>query len=199
MRIVKISEASGKDKNEEITQEMRDWFQKRTNNHVALVQKWSEKIEKQFPELKGLVDQAQKHDASKYEEPERTPYIFVTWDYKCKDDGITWDCPDYIKDMMDDATNHHVINNSHHPESVAEKKVGLINRRDRDASPDEMVNATSMKDLDIGEMCADWCAMSEEKNNTPQSWAKKKINKRWKFNDDQVDLIYQILDAVWKD
>jgi len=46
--------------------------------------------------------------------------------------------------------------------------------------------------------CADWAAMSEEKGtNTPQGWAGKNINKRWKFTKDQEYLIYDILDNIW--
>jgi hypothetical protein len=197
MRIVKISKRE-KNIEDRITDEMENWFKKRTDNHVKMVQEWAEKIEKAFPELEGLVDRAKDHDANKYKEPERTPYIFVSWDYKCKDDGVDWDCPENIKDMMNEATHHHVTRNRHHPEFHCGKKSNLINRDDRDKPPEEIVDATKMEDIDIGEMCADWCAMSEEKNNTPQEWAKKNINKRWDFNDSQVDLIYKILDKVWQ-
>ena len=67
----------------------------------------------------------------------------------------------------------------------------------RDKPPEEMIDATKMPDLDIAEMVADWCAVSEERGNTPKSWADKNVNVRWKFTDEQSDLIYEIIDAVW--
>jgi len=39
--------------------------------------------------------------------------------------------------------------------------------------------------------------MSEEKGNTPQTWADKNVNIRWKFNDKQKELIYKILNSIW--
>ncbi len=97
---------------------------------------------------------------------------------------------------MSKATEHHVKNNKHHPESSCEKEVGLINREDRDKPPKEMVDATNMKDLDIGEMAADWMAMSKEKGGTPKEWADKNVNIRWKFTDEQKDLIYELIENV---
>lgn len=193
MKITKVSD------NKEITKEMEDWFITRTDKHVSLVQKYAKKIEEAFPNLKGLVEQASTHDDTKYDEPEKTPYIFITWQYKMKDDGKEWKAPDDIKDMMNKATNHHVTSqkNRHHPESTCGKKTGLINRENRDAPPSGLVDGTKMNDIDIGEMCADWMSMSEEKGSTPQSWAKKNINIRWKFDEKQVELINKILDEVW--
>ena len=39
--------------------------------------------------------------------------------------------------------------------------------------------------------------MSEERGNSPQEWADKVINKRWKFTDEQVKLIYELLNNIW--
>ena len=55
-----------------------------------------------------------------------------------------------------------------------------------------------MIDDDIKEMVADWCAMSEEKGNTPKEWADKVVNKRWKFTSEQTKLIYTLIDKCWK-
>lgn len=194
MRIVKISEEDGI-----ITDEMEKWFEDRTNRHISLVQKYAKKIEDKFPECDGLVEQAKGHDSIKFEDPEKTPYVYISWDYKCKDDGKKFKLPADIKEKMNKATNHHVTKCRHHPEFHCGKKADLINRDDRDKPPDELVDATKMNDVDIGEMCADWMGMSEEKGNTPQEWAKKNVNIRWKFSNKQVDLIYKILDEIWED
>lgn len=179
-------------------QEMRDWFDKRTNKHIERVQKYCKKIEEYDERFKGLVEQAKDHDQSKFKDPEVDPYVYISWDYKCKDDGVDFKVPEGMGEKMNTATSHHVKNNSHHPEAHSEKEVDLINRKDRDTPPEEMIDATKMPDLDIAEMCSDWLSMSEEKNTNPRSWADKNVNVRWKFNDKQKDLIYELIDEIWE-
>lgn len=177
---------------------MREWFDRRTNKHIERVQKYCEKIEKYNPEkFKGLVEQAKDHDKSKFEDPEVNPYVHITWQYKCKEDGIEFEAPKDMDDKMNEATNHHVLNNRHHPEFHCGKKADVINRKDRD-KPKELIDATKMLDLDIGEMVADWMSMSEEKNSSPKDWADKNVNIRWKFNDNQKDLIYELIEEIWE-
>jgi hypothetical protein len=47
-------------------------------------------------------------------------------------------------------------------------------------------------------MCADWCAMSEERGNTPFEWAEKVINKRWQFGKEKEMFIYKVLNLMWE-
>lgn len=54
-----------------------------------------------------------------------------------------------------------------------------------------------MPDDAIIEMCADWCAMSKKYGNTPFEWADENINKLWKFDKHQIDLIYNTLHKMW--
>jgi hypothetical protein len=183
--------------NPENYDEMKAFFKKRTDMHVGLVQKYCRKIEDYDPErFKGLCDQAKYHDKSKYEDPEIEPYIYVTWSYRCKDKGEKFEVPDEIDKAMNEATQHHVISNKHHPEYYCGKKVGLINRKDRDKPPSEIVDATSMPVVSIAEMVGDWLAMSEEKGTSCKGWADKNVNIRWKFDDDQKDLIYELIDKI---
>ena len=183
---------------EEVTDEMIEFFDKRTANHIGLVQKYCQKIDAlKMDGLEDLIKKAEVHDASKLKEPEKTPYVYVTWDYKCKDDGTDFSPPSNIKDEMSKATKHHVKNNAHHPEFHSPKEVGLINREDRDKAPDEMVDATKMDKLSIAEMVADFCAMSKEKGNTPKEWVDKNVGVRWEFTDEQKKLIYELIDEVW--
>lgn len=177
--------------------EMKDFFDKRTRKHIDLVKKYAQKIADINPDLSGVVEQASTHDDSKYEEPEHTPYLYITWDYKCKDEGKDFQIPDGIKD--NDATLHHIKHNRHHPEFHDEGSgESSLNRNNRDEAPERATDAFKMTDIDIAEMVADWCAMSEEKGNSPQSWADKNVNKRWNFNDKQVDLIYKLMDDIWE-
>jgi len=180
------------------TPEMKDWFWQRTNNHIDSVKKYCYRIHKALPDE--YSDQlGAKHDYSKLESPEMEPYIHISWHYKMKDDGKEYEVSDQIKNDMDKATAHHVHTNSHHPEFHSPiKSDDQINRDDRDKPPAQLVDATSMPKVDVAEMVADWCAMSEEKGNTPQEWAKKNINIRWKFTDEQIKLIYDLIDLIWK-
>jgi len=181
---------------------MKDWFEKRTSKHIKSVQEYCQKIQDYDPErFSGLVDQAKTHDQSKFENPELDPYIYTTWKYKCKEDGTEFECPDGMDKKMDEMTEYHVLNknNRHHPEMHDGRKSGVTNTEDRDAPVTPIIDGTSMLDIDIAEMIGDWCSVSKERNNTPQAWGKKNINVRWKFTKEQEDLIYEVLDAIWKD
>jgi hydroxymethylpyrimidine pyrophosphatase-like HAD family hydrolase len=184
-----------------ITKEMIDWFVIRTNTHINLVQKYCQKISDKYLKYNkfiGIESRGNQHDSNKWLEPEVLPYIIVSWNYHCKDIGKEFYINTELKEKMDKASEHHVLNNSHHPESWSTKiNSEIINKDDRDGIPSEIIDAEKMDELGIAEMCADWCAMSEERNNTPKEWADKTVNKRWKFTDKQVTLIYDILNNIW--
>jgi len=181
------------------TEEMRKFYEKRTKKHISLVQKYCKKIyEYDKDRFDGLIERGKVHDQSKYENPEKDLYIYITWDYKCKDDGVKFEIPEKIKDKMNNATNHHVKHNAHHPEyHFDDKESNLINREDRDKPPVKKIDATKMADLDIAEMVADWLGMSEEKDSDPKDWADKNVNVRWKFTKKQKDLIYELIKEIW--
>jgi hypothetical protein len=192
---MKITKVAVKDDNYD---KMKEWFYKRTGDHIGSVQAYCHKIAKKFPEFAELIERAEKHDQSKYKDPEVDPYIYTTWKYKCKDDGVDFECPKEMEEKMTEATEHHVKNNRHHPEFHCDKTENLINENDRDKPPEEMIDATKMEDLDIAEMVADWCAVSKERGNSPKSWADSNVNVRWKFTADQKELIYHLIDEVWE-
>jgi hypothetical protein len=179
-------------------EKMRDWFYKRTAKHIDLVKKYCVKIfEYDEDRFEGLVERGEKHDESKYEDPEVDPYILISWQYKCKDDGIDWEPSEDMEDKMSKASEHHVKNNPHHPEFHCDQEKDMINKDDKDKPTDKIINATKMPDLDIAEMIADWMAMSEEKGDNPEDWANKNVNKKWKFDEDQEKLIYELINQVW--
>jgi hypothetical protein len=180
---------------DKITPEMSSWFEKRTNLHINLVKKYCRKIEAyDSVRFVGLSEQAKEHDQSKYEEPEREPYIYITWQYYCKEHGKKFDVPKDLETLMSKATEHHVKSNLHHPEYHSLEDVDFNNRGDRDKPPKKAINATEMPNMDIAEMAADWMAMSEEKETEPKDWAGKNVNVRWNFTPKQVDLIYELLE-----
>lgn len=187
---------------EEITKEMEDWFNKRTNKHIQLVKKYAELILKsdliKYINKSDFVKDICNHDQSKFIEPERTPYIYISWDYHCKDLNIPFEISEDMKKQMQDATDHHVWNNPHHPEFYDTTGLNGSDPNDRDNPSGNCLNCTSMPLIYIASMCADWMAMSEEKGNSPQEWAKKNVNIRWGFTKEQEDFIYLILNTIWK-
>ena len=173
--------------------EMVTWYKERTNRHINFVRKYIDKLPDMMESEKEV--RKRKHDSSKFSEPELSPYIWISWKYKCLADPDKnfedYNPPSNIDEMMNKATHHHVTTNSHHPEFHQDTK---LEERDSERS---IVDATKMPDVDIMEMCADWCAMSEELNNDPYEWAKNTVNKKWKFTKHQVDLLYKTLDQIW--
>ena len=176
--------------------EMLAWFEKRTKMHIDLVQKNCKKLEDFSERFDGLVEQAKNHDASKFEDPELDPYVYITWQYYCKEHNREFEAPKDMDKQTNKVTQHHVKHNKHHPEFHSDKEVDLINRSDRDKKPKEMIDATKMPNLDIGEMLADWAAVSQEKGTSLKGWADKNVNIRWKFTDEQKDLIYELVDVL---
>jgi hypothetical protein len=136
------------------------------------------------------------HDASKFEAPEYDPYVWLTWRYKCKDDGIPCVLPTGMEARINAATEHHILGNAHHPEAHQKRRSGLLNTADRDLPLREMIDATAMTVLDIAEMVADWAAMSEERGNTARAWADQNVNVRWRFTAAQVDFIDRLIDVA---
>jgi len=180
-------------------EDIKPHFEKRTKRHIELTQKFCKKIDRAFSkQFEGIVERGEQHDQSKYGKEELDPYIWLTWEYKCKDDGVECKMPQGMKEKIHAATEHHIRSNAHHPEfHVPKGQFAGINKKDRDKPPGKLIDATAMTDLDIAEMVADWCAMSEERGSTPRSWANQNVNVRWKFTPKQEKLIYKLIKAVW--
>lgn len=178
------------------TKEMRDYFNERTNNHIDLVKKYASIIESIDEDFNGLISIANDHDASKFEDIERLPYIFITWKYYAADNGIPFEISDSMKNKMADATLHHILNNKHHPEYWSNKEDVKLNDKDRDKPSDKIVIAYTMPNIYIGEMLADWKAVGEERGNTVRSWFDSNNGKRWKFSPSQEKLINKVINEI---
>lgn len=175
-------------------EEMEKWFVERTNYHIGLVQNAAMSVVDAYPEYEKVLEQVEEHDASKFEEPEQAPYIVLSWKKKQENEGKTFEITKKQQEAINEATLHHILNNSHHPEFYLEDKTEVeINKNDRDKS-DKCVDASRMLDLDIVEMVCDWQAMSEElQTNTAREWFDKQKNVRWCFSSAQEALIDKIL------
>lgn len=188
----------------EITEEMREYFTLRTRAHLFLVRKWSDyiaglndpRIERDLLDL-----ERDEHDYHKWEEPELTPYIFITWNYLCRRKGFDFRIPDEMKELMHEATFHHIKLHKHHPEYWDDNvTIQSLNKDDRDRpTGGALVDGTCMPLTYVAAMVADWLAMSEELGGHPKDWADKNVNIRWKFSKEQIDLIYFLIERVWND
>lgn len=186
-------------------EEKEQWFEDRTKRHIELVNKAAEMIAtypkeefRQF-DVNQLVDNCKNHDKSKFEEPERTPYIGISWRHKLEDkdfdpiNGKGYQTPGKLeKKEENDATLHHITTNSHHPEYWNKENANL-SAECRDES-DNCIDASKMSNLAIAEMVADWQAMSWElKKNTAREWFNKQKDVRWHFSPEQEKLIDKLL------
>ena len=177
---------------------VKEHFRTRTNNHISLVYKYLKKIaDLKLPEIDNDVLLQKGHDMSKFEEPEYTPYLHITWKYKMQGEGKTYNPPKEIEEAMRSATFFHVVHNPHHPEywdnNATIESINLVNR---DAKPEQRVDGTKMPLSNVAQMIADWCAVAEEKNTKTKDWADKNVNIRWTFNPDQVTFIYKLIDKL---
>lgn len=165
-----------------IPYDLQQLFKTRTDAHVALVNKYAAIVGYEFPN----------HDADKYDDlyPE---YCWLTWQKKHPNTVVPCDI-----DIMG-ATYKHIKANQHHPEywddTVSQNTA--LNKNDRDGVPPKPVDASNMNDVALIEMCADWCAMSEELGNTPQEWFAKNNGTRWLFTSSQVEFIENTLAEMW--
>lgn len=182
--------------------DMIDYFKYRTGYHLWCVRKWSDRIASlnDYRVDRVLLDKERdEHDAGKWLEPEYTPYLFITWGYKCKREGVFFELSPEIKEKTHEATFHHIKSHRHHPEFWDESvKIDGLNKDDRDSpSAGHIVDGTKMPLTYVASMVADWLAMSEELGGHPKEWADKNVNIRWKFSDEQIKLIYELIERVW--
>jgi hypothetical protein len=169
--------------------QIEELFFKRTTEHINRVKLNALTIYRHDPmRFKLLLSQAEKHDTSKFEEPEFTPYIQLSYYYMCKNKGIEYETSSDIKEQIIDAVFHHIKNNKHHPEYYFDST-----KRERH---DQIIDARRMPIISIAEMVCDWKAMSQELDNSVVDFANTVINKKYTFSSEQVILIYELIGAL---
>lgn len=176
---------------------MWDHYHHRTLVHVSSVQRYCFALAQADRALRTLDLIAMQHDADKFEEPNLTPYIWLTWRYRAQQAGEPFQYAPGMEEAVRAATERHVRANAHHPEYWSPQAGELTNAQDRDAPPAQIVDATTMPDLALAEMVADWCAVAAERGNTPRAWADANVGVRWRFTDAQRERIYRWIDVAW--
>ena len=181
--------------------EKKEYFKYRTGYHLWLVNKWSNKIlQKQYSEINKYLFELERdeHDKMKWLEPEYTPYLEITWNYRCKRLGISYEMDENVRKKAHEATFHHIKNHKHHPEFWDDSvSINCLNKDDRDFPSGKIVDGTKMPLTYIATMVADWFAMSEELGTDPREWADKNINIRWAFTNQQVNFINKLINEVF--
>lgn len=166
----------------QVSAEMEEVFVARAKLHRSLVKKNLLMMQGYLGLSKELLHKtADLHDLSKYESSERVAYIWMTWMYHCKSEGISFQYPIDIEAVVQQGWQHHITHNAHHPESHAD--------------------LNQMSFLDIVEMVCDWTAISQE--NTPNNpsamaWAIDNLDKKWNFSDLQKKLIFSTIEELDK-
>lgn len=155
--------------------ESYDHFYRRTNRHIELVrQNLSLWCEKNNSLAIDLWERAYLHDRSKFNEPERTPYVWRTWKSYCDLNNISFQYPEGMEQQVRDAIFHHITHNRHHPEWHPD--------------PDEMTK------IDLIEMVCDWKAMGQEfGEKSPMGWADRVLGRRFHFSQYKCDLIRDLI------
>lgn len=153
-------------------------FEDRVKKHIDRVNKYASKVGKSFPN----------HDKDKLVEPMLSIYSL---DMKSNYEKLNND----EREKLRKAGIVHRGNNQHHPEFF--DKGNLDNMTSLRGDPTVPSNCQKMSKLAMIEMCADWCAMSEEFGNSPFDWFHSKKGVRWIFSKDQEKYIDDILHKMW--
>jgi hypothetical protein len=157
----------------EPTPEMLDFYERRTNEHIARVARNLALLAEVMECGAELLERARVHDASKFGPEERIPYVWLTEFHRRRKGGEPFEYPPGVEPQVKQAIRHHVTTNRHHPEFHA--------------APDDMTEA------DLIEMVCDWAAMAQEFNQdggSARGWADKTVGKRVHWNAANTELIF---------
>ncbi|WP_232105010.1 DUF5662 family protein [Gimesia chilikensis] len=164
---------------QETTSEMVTFYERRTRAHIERVRRNLALLASEWACGEELLARGEVHDASKFEDAERVPYIWLTEYHRCRWRNIPFTYPEGMEARTQAAVRHHVSHNRHHPEFHAD--------------PNEMT------DVDLIEMVCDWTAMSEEfgqDGGSARGWAMKTIGERVAFNDEKTRFVFEVIEQL---
>lgn len=157
-------------------EELEEKFIKRTKEHIARVNKYAKKLGKSYPD----------HDASKL-----TTLLDVYKYFSKPREELTKE----EDEALNLATLIHIKTTPHHPEYWTNTDLSGFTRIN--FTPNGIIDATQMPEEYLLEMVTDWCAMSEEFNNSPYDWFNKVNNVRWLFTPEQQKFILEAIHRCW--
>lgn len=163
----------------EPTHEMVTFYERRTKEHIDRVRRCLTVMASVTDYAEELNERARVHDDSKFGPEERIPYIWLTECYRCRRAGEPFMYPDGMEERVQDAIDHHVTTNRHHP--------------DFHAYPNDMT------DVDLIEMVCDWTAMSQEfsqDGGSARGWADKTIGNRLHLSRERKQFVYAMIDLL---
>lgn len=166
-------------KDAEPTPEMIAFYERRTSEHIERVRRCLHRLADATPHGDELRERAAVHDASKFGDTEREPYIWMTEYHRCRRSQEPFEYPDGMDERVRRAIEHHVTTNRHHP--------------DFHDDPNDMT------DVDLIEMVCDWTAMSQEfdqDGGSARGWADKTIGNRVHLNDARCAFVYRTIDLL---
>lgn len=159
--------------------EMVDYYKNKTRTHINNVQKWATFID--YLGVEGISGKlharVQEHDQDKFD-PGMESLAYVDWKERYKQMGVVYPIPDCVKPDIDKAEQMHYRGNRHHPEHFEG-------------------HMEDMKELDVGEMVADWTVDAEEEGITPAAYMDEML-KEFDFLNWQVGLIKFLIGEVMK-
>ena len=167
--------------------DMVAFFEERTRVHIEGVQRNGRvmaRVLEQSGESEETVSELlvaiEVHDASKWDEPERTPYVWLTHWHRQRNAGIAFEYPPGVEATVAAAIAHHKAHNTHHVEAHK--------------SPDDMTDAQ------IAEMVCDWAAIAQESASdpaaSPRPWFESHALSRWSFSQHTLTRIAHYLHAL---
>lgn len=163
----------------EPTSEMVAFYERRTREHIERVRRCLELMAAATVHADELIARAKVHDASKFGPNEREPYIWITEYHRCRHSGTPFDYPQGMECQVNQAIDHHMRTNRHHPEYHTDPN--------------------DMSEVDLIEMICDWTAMSQEfgqEGGSARGWADKTIGIRVHFNDAKRGFIYEMIELL---
>lgn len=159
---------------------MVEFFEQRTRAHIARVARNLTLVSEAYADLADdLRRRGLSHDASKFGQVERVPYIWLTEYHRCRREGEPFTYPAGVKEQVKAAVDHHVTSNRHHAKFHSD--------------PNDMT------DVDLIEMVCDWTAMAQEYDEdggSAKGWADKTVGTKVIFSPERTAFIYEVIDVL---
>ena len=153
------------------------FYERRTHAHIARVRHCLHAIADATDHGDALRERAHVHDASKFSDAERVPYIWLTEYHRCRRTGEPFAYPDGVHEQVRAAIRHHTSVNRHHAEYHAD--------------PNDMT------DVDLIEMVCDWTAMAQELGDgNARAYADRTVGTDLLLNPERSAFLYRTIDLL---